>query len=187
MPGMRVLLRDLDDRETESLAPSRCHAWWLLGWLSSKIEHFVAGLEVEPVRDDVVRLAGVAGDDDLFRRDAQELGERFRVSSFASDSRARFCGDGSLSTLSRLSVSASSTGAEAGQRLAAFITARSGGMTNCARTLPERLAAAGPPPASAGAAGSWLAHAGSAKERRRSAEQPRKSRPKSRRETLNQS
>ena len=39
-------------------------------------QHFVAGLEVDAGGHEVVRLAGVAGDDDLLRRDAQELGEQ---------------------------------------------------------------------------------------------------------------
>jgi hypothetical protein len=39
-------------------------------------DDLVAGLEIEPVRHQVVRLAGVAGDDDLVWRHAQEPGQR---------------------------------------------------------------------------------------------------------------
>ena len=45
------------------------HAWLLLGWLSLKMHHLVARLEVQSVRHEVVRFAGVPRDDDLFRRD----------------------------------------------------------------------------------------------------------------------
>ncbi len=48
--------------------------------------------------------------------------------------------------------------------MAAFITARSGGITNCSRTLFQNTSpSAGPPGASAGAAPMVLAQAGSAK------------------------
>ena len=40
-------------------------------------EDLVAGFQVEPARDQVVGLAGVPGDDDLLRGDAQELGQGF--------------------------------------------------------------------------------------------------------------
>ena len=39
-------------------------------------DDLVAGLEIEAVRHQVVRLAGVARDDDFFRRHPEELGQR---------------------------------------------------------------------------------------------------------------
>ena len=65
------------------------------------------------------------------RRNAASVLRRF---SFSPLNRARFCADGSWSTLSLSRFSASSTGRDAGQRLAALSTPRSGGITNCSRT-----------------------------------------------------
>jgi hypothetical protein len=39
-------------------------------------QDLVAGFEIEAARDSVVRFAGVAGDDDLFRCHAQKRGDR---------------------------------------------------------------------------------------------------------------
>ena len=105
-----------------------------------------------------------------------------RVFSFSPVRRARFWPDGSRSTLSVSRRSASSTGREAGQRLAAFNTPRSGGITNCSRTDFQK---ASPVPAEPGAkAGAWgvvFAQIGSANK---AAEPPRaKRRAKSRRDT----
>ena len=143
LPGMRVLLRDVDDREPEALGllpPGGEVARMVVGM----DDDLVAGLEVEAVRDEVVRLAGVAGDDDLVGRDAQELGERLARVLLLRDTAARGCsatGRDRRSAVSR--VSASSTGREAGQRLAAFITARSGGITNWSRTLFQNTSPVG--------------------------------------------
>ena len=73
--GMRVLLRHDHHREAEALR-------LLLprGQVARVVvlvqQHLVAGLEVQAVRHHVVRLAGVARDDDLVGRHAQELGQR---------------------------------------------------------------------------------------------------------------
>ena len=72
---MRVYLRDGDDREAEALGLlSPRHQ--VAGMVVGKDDHLVAGLEIEATRDHVVGFAGVARDDDLFRRDPQEGGER---------------------------------------------------------------------------------------------------------------
>ena len=165
---VRVLLRHDDHREAEALGllvPRREVARVVV--LEARM-HLVAGLEVEAVRHHVVRLAGVAGDDDLFGRDAQERGERLaRASPSRGISRARLLGDGSRSTLSRLARAAlRAPGREAGQRLAAFITARSGGITNCSRTLFQNASPRG------GAAGA-SAPAGAPAGPRRVAEERR--------------
>ncbi len=72
---VRVLLRNRHHREAEALrllVPRRQVA----GMVVLKDDDLVAGLELDAARDHVVGLAGVAGDDDLFRRHAQEGGER---------------------------------------------------------------------------------------------------------------
>ena len=61
-----------------------------------------------------------------------------RVASFSGIRRARFVGEGSVSTLFDSRLRASDAGREAGQRFAAFITARSGGITNWSRTLFQK-------------------------------------------------
>ncbi len=72
---VRILLLDGDHREAEALA-----LFAPRGQVARVVvrmdDDLVAGLEVETVRDQVVRLAGVAGDDDLVGRHAQELGQR---------------------------------------------------------------------------------------------------------------
>src|SRR5687767_10261611 len=86
-----------------------------------------------------------------------------RVLSFSPLKRERFWADGSRSTLSDSRRSASRTGREAGQRLAALRTPRSAGITNCARTDFQK---ASPDPempgANVGACGFSRAHTGSA-------------------------
>jgi hypothetical protein len=87
-----------------------------------------------------------------------------RVSSFSGISRARLTGDGSASTVCVSLVSTSTTGRDAGQRLAAFMTERSGGITNCARTLFQNTSPpAAPPAASGGGVVDWRAQVRSAK------------------------
>ena len=113
------------------------------------------------------------------RRNAARVLRRLSFSPF---SRARFCADGSRSTLSLSRLSASSTGREAGQRFAAFSTPSSSGITNCARTdfqkaspVPDRVGE------NAGACACAFAQAGSAKS---AAEPPMANRrAKSRRDT----
>src|SRR5262245_29635444 len=83
-----------------------------------------------------------------------------RVFSLAAESRLRFCWEGSRSTICVSRVRTSTTGADAGQRLAAFITARSGGITNCARTLFQNASPAAAPPVASGGRGDDCAHAG---------------------------
>ena len=120
MPGCGFFCATVTTREAEALRLFR-HArgcWVIVG----EDDHFVAGLQVEAVRDQVVRLAGVAGDDDLFGRDAQELGERLAGLLLLGISRARLTGDGSASTVCVSRVRTSTTGRDAGQRLAAFMT-----------------------------------------------------------------
>ena len=71
---MRVLLLDRHHRVAEALrllAPGVEVARVIVGM----DEDLVAGLQIEAVRDEVVRLTGVAGDDDLVRRRPQELGQ----------------------------------------------------------------------------------------------------------------
>ena len=72
---MRVLLLDDAHREAEALRlllPRLVVARVVV----AEDDDLVARLEIEAVRHQVVRLAGVARDDDLFRRHAQKLGER---------------------------------------------------------------------------------------------------------------
>ena len=73
--GVRVLLLDDADRKPE---PLRLFLPRLVvaGVVVAEDDDLVASLEVQAVRHEVVRFAGVARDDDLFRRDAQKLGER---------------------------------------------------------------------------------------------------------------
>ena len=86
-----------------------------------------------------------------------------RVFSFSGISRERLFGEGSASTLRVSRVSTSATGRDAGHRLAAFITASSGGITNCSRTLFQNASPAAGPAGSVGAGPISRAHAGSAK------------------------
>jgi hypothetical protein len=74
--GMRVDDRDRDDGESKALgleAPGVQVAWVVVG----PDDDFVAGLEVEAARHEVVAFAGVARDDDLVGRHPQRLGEEF--------------------------------------------------------------------------------------------------------------
>ena len=87
-PGVRIDLRDLDHGEAEPLRlflPRRQVARVVV----VKDDDLVAGLQIEAARDHVVGLAGVAGDDDLFRRDAQERGERLAKVFLSRRSAAR--------------------------------------------------------------------------------------------------
>ena len=66
-----------------------CHAGVVARMVVGGEQHLVAGLEIDAGGDQVVRLAGVARDDDLFRRDAQELREELaRVLAAVAELRA---------------------------------------------------------------------------------------------------
>ena len=72
--GMRRRHRHRHDREPEArrLDPPRVE---VARMVVVPHDDLVAGLQIEAARDDVVALRGVAGDDDLFRGDAERLGE----------------------------------------------------------------------------------------------------------------
>ena len=159
-----------------------CHAVRLLGWLSEWTITSSPALSVRPLETMLLAslvLRVITISSGVTRRNAARA---LRVFSFSPDSRARFWPDGSRSTLLVSRIRASSTGLDAGQRLAAFSTPRSGGITNCARTAFQNDS---PVPAAAGlnacGAGAFRAQAVSAK---RAAEPPTANRrAKSRRDT----
>ena len=94
-------------------------------------QHLVAGLEIDAGRDEVVRLARVAGDDDFFRRHAQELGEQLpRVLASVAELRAvvRAMDPGPCPSSS--GTSSRAPDADEGHRFAALSIVRSFGMTN---------------------------------------------------------
>src|SRR5438093_8852486 len=72
---MRIRYGELPDSEAPPLAlvlPGCVVARVVVG----EDHHFVAGFQVDAVRDRVVRLARVARDDDLLGRDPEEFGQR---------------------------------------------------------------------------------------------------------------
>src|SRR6185436_1584499 len=154
----------------------------LLGWLSWKTTTSSPCLRSSPLdtmlfASLVLRVMTISSG--VTRRNAASVLRRL---SFSPLNRARFCPEGSRSTLSLSRFSASSTGRDAGQRFAAFRTPRSSGITNCARTDFQK---ASPEPDSVGendgACACSFAHTGSAKS---AAEPPMANRrAKSRRDT----
>ena len=168
---VRVLLFDGHHREAEALA-LLAPGGQVARVVVRMDDHLVARLEVETVRHQVVRLAGVARDDDLVGRHAQELGQRLARVLLLRHQAGRGCSATGRGRRSRSRAgSVSSTGREAGQRFAAFMTARSGGITNCSRTLFQNASpAAAPPGASARDGRAPAAPTPGREERRRAAE-----------------
>src|SRR5688572_1104260 len=153
----------------------------LLGWLSAKTTTSSPALSSTPLETMllaslVLRVMTISSG--VTRRNAASTLRRF---SFSPLNRARFWAEGSLSTLSDSRLSASSTGREAGQRLAALSTPRSGGITNCARTDFQN---ASPVPPISGDPLAWPYSRAQAESANSAAEPPTANkRAKSRRET----
>src|SRR5688572_16735657 len=110
------------------------HALLLLGWLSAKITTSSPALRSSPLETMlfaslVLRVMTISSAVTWRNR-----ARRRRASSFPALIFCRLSNEGSLSMSFVLTYIASRTGAGEGQRLAAFITARFGVITNCSRT-----------------------------------------------------
>src|SRR5688572_18946572 len=123
---------------TETVYPKRfafcIHALLLLGWLSEKITTSSPALRSRPLETILFAslvLRAMTISSGVTRRNRAR---RRRVSSFPVLIFCRLSNDGSPSISFVLRYIASRTGAGDGQRLAAFMTARFGGIRNCSRT-----------------------------------------------------
>jgi len=132
-------------------------------------DHLVTRPEVEAARDEVVRLARVAREDDLLGRDTQGTRRRacaptpcLRRASPVGERRI------AIHVLRGRNHGLDDRDRE-GHRLAAFITPRSAGIRNCSRTERQKLSPAAAAPPRRPRPGPALAPAG---EKRRHARDP---------------
>src|SRR5688572_25736415 len=143
---------------TETVYPNRfafcVHALLLLGWLSEKITTSSPAFRSSPLETILFAslvLRAITISSGVTRRNRAR---RRRVSSFPALIFCRLSKDGSPSMSFVLRYIASRTGAGEGQRFAAFITARFGGIRNCSRTDIQKRSSG-----RSGVCASWAGHA----------------------------